>query len=617
MWGRRAWWVAVMAGAVWMGGAGTASAQLGTLLSPGRLARPHANLEGIASCSKCHEQGNRVTAQKCLACHAPIAERIAKKAGVHKAVTTDCVTCHAEHAGVDAELRPFNTTAFNHAAVTGFALDGRHSPIATDCAKCHTTRSFLTAKTTCASCHADVHKGTLGTNCATCHATDVAFKTVGTRFDHSRAAFPLAGAHKTAACATCHVNQRFKGIKFASCADCHRDPHERSLGATCASCHTSDTWRTRTVNHARTGFPLLAKHDTVACASCHKQPAMKVKPKADTCASCHVDVHRGTFKQDCKSCHSESGWGQAPFDHATTKFPLTGKHDGLTCAKCHTSVALTARVSSDRVADFRGLATTCASCHADVHEAELGTSCETCHSSTTFGLDAYRHTRTSDFFAGQHGPLACEKCHARAPLVAPVRTGVRLPLGVKFKGASATCATCHEDVHLGQEGPACETCHTVAVARFAVSDFSHATRTAFPLTGRHATIQCALCHKRETGVFPAKTGTAVRFKGVGKECIACHADVHAGQLGARCETCHQDTTFKLTDYKHKKRDVNAFFVGAHGKAACAACHKPTTGRVASGVASVVQFTIDQTCVSCHADKHLGALGPNCGTCHWP
>ena len=55
---------------------------------------------------------------------------------------------------------------------------------------------------------------------------------------------------------------------------------------------------------------------------------MKVKPKADTCASCHVDVHRGTFKQDCKACHSESGFSKAPFDHSSTRFELTGKHEG-------------------------------------------------------------------------------------------------------------------------------------------------------------------------------------------------------------------------------------------------------------------------------------------------
>ena len=70
---------------------------------------------------------------------------------------------------------------------------------------------------------------------------------------------------------------------------------------------------------------------------------MKVKPRADTCAACHVDVHKGTFKQDCKSCHNETSFTKAPFDHTQTKFALTGKHAPLDCRACHTSVVLTGR----------------------------------------------------------------------------------------------------------------------------------------------------------------------------------------------------------------------------------------------------------------------------------
>ena len=54
-----------------------ASAQLGSLLSPGRLAKAHAQLEGLSNCQQCHEQGRKVTAAKCLGCHKPIADRMA------------------------------------------------------------------------------------------------------------------------------------------------------------------------------------------------------------------------------------------------------------------------------------------------------------------------------------------------------------------------------------------------------------------------------------------------------------------------------------------------------------------------------------------------------------
>ena len=58
-----------------------AGAQIGALVSPGPLSRPHTQFEGIGNCQKCHEPGRQVTASRCLACHKPIAERIAAREG--------------------------------------------------------------------------------------------------------------------------------------------------------------------------------------------------------------------------------------------------------------------------------------------------------------------------------------------------------------------------------------------------------------------------------------------------------------------------------------------------------------------------------------------------------
>ena len=68
----------------------TAHAQLGALVSPGRLSAAHASLEGISNCLSCHTAGQGVSATKCLSCHKPVADRIAQKKGVHRTVTTDC-----------------------------------------------------------------------------------------------------------------------------------------------------------------------------------------------------------------------------------------------------------------------------------------------------------------------------------------------------------------------------------------------------------------------------------------------------------------------------------------------------------------------------------------------
>ena len=609
-------------------GAGTARAQLGSLLSPGPLARPHASLEGVANCAKCHEQGRRVTAQKCLACHQPIAQRIARKVGVHKDAGGECVLCHAEHAGVNGELRPFDQKAFDHAAVTGFALTGKHVLGAQQCAACHKGRSFVDASPACAACHTDVHKPSLGSNCTTCHSTQAAFTAASTAFDHNTAAFRLNGAHTKVACASCHIGGVFKGVKFASCVNCHKEPHQPSLGSSCTTCHTTDSWRTTNVNHQRTSFPLAGAHTKVACASCHKQPPTRVTLKSDTCASCHADVHAGQFTQDCKACHTDTAWKGGRFDHATTTFALRAKHAPLTCDACHRPQAAPARVaariaavptrvsaSATPVVDFRGLKATCVSCHTDVHQGELGTSCETCHSDAAFAVRAYTHKTGGPFFAGQHAALTCEQCHTSLAPARPVRTGTA-PLAVRFAAAARGCGSCHKDIHLGQFTASCETCHSVETAQFAVT-IDHARQTSFVLTGKHGAVACRGCHKVETGRFPAAAGTAVRLKGVGATCVSCHKDVHLGQLVANCESCHTSDTFHLATYAHKSKTVLALMTGAHARASCVDCHKATTGRFPAGTGTAIRFTTGTACVSCHVDQHRGGLGPNCGNCHRP
>lgn len=586
----------------------SASAQLAALVSPGRLSKAHAALEGVDKCLSCHSKGQQVAADKCLTCHKPIAQRIAAKKGVHRDVTNDCVTCHVEHAGVDAELRPFDRTRFDHARDAGFPLDGRHALLAANCASCHKTRSFLTAAPACSSCHADPHKGSLGARCTTCHTTSAKFTEAFKGFDHGKTAFPLAGAHTKVACASCHKTKQFKGTPFASCASCHTDPHRAKFGPTCASCHAETAWRTTKVDHGRTAFPLKGRHATVACQKCHTRPATQVKPRADTCAACHADPHRGTFKQDCASCHNESGFKKGKFDHAATAFPLADKHAGLVCTACHKG----AKAGST---DFRGLKTSCESCHADVHRGELGTSCTKCHTSKSFTVASFTHAAVRPFFGGSHATLACAQCHSAT--LKPARTTADVPaLRVGFTTTSTACASCHKDVHLGQMNSGCETCHAVDAPRFAVVGFSHAN-TKFPLSGKHTAVVCTRCHVVQTGAFPAGQGTARRFKGVAAECVSCHQDPHRGQVEVTCERCHSTTTFDLPGYTHRNaRALRGFFVGRHASAMCRDCHAPLPGAPPEAKAWRT-YKVSTACTDCHTDVHRGALGADCAFCHKP
>jgi len=626
--------LAALTAVAWLALTGRAEAQFGALVSPGPLARAHASLEGASNCQKCHEAGRKVTPEKCLTCHQPIAQRIREQRGVHKGVT-DCVKCHVDHAGVDGELRPFDTKTFSHFAVTGFALDGKHAPLA--CNACHKVRSFLTTSPLCVTCHEDVHKGTLGTKCETCHPTAMAFKDAKTAFDHSVTAFPLLGAHKTVTCAECHRSDDYRVPRF-SCAGCHKTPHPPAVSSACATCHSVENWHTKKFDHDTTAFPLKGEHAKVPCESCHKQPATKVKPPSATCGACHVDAHKGEFPKDCKSCHVETGWKNAPFDHqanTASHFALAGGHAGMACAACHTNVAASAALPpAKKVVDFRGQKIACASCHADVHQGELGSSCESCHTATSFAVTAFTHPGAAAFYAGQHAGVACEKCHRNPAVLAivtkaapaaprapatptpPLAAKKHLaPIGIRFKSTPTTCVTCHADPHLGQVNTACETCHSVAGVKFAADTFTH-DRSRFALTGKHQSVDCAQCHKRETGTFPAGPGTAVRLSGMDLSCRSCHADVHLGQVSLTCETCHTTDKFKLTKYTHQHPPAD-FFTGSHLRARCDACHKTVTAQFPAGRGTAVQFKVDAKCVSCHEDPHKGSLGQDCGSCHKP
>jgi len=618
--------VALVAAALLCATGRPARAQLGTLASPGPLSRAHASLEGLANCQKCHEPGRQVTAGRCLACHKPIADRMARKTGVHRDVTDDCVTCHVEHAGVDAELRPFDAARFDHAAETGFPLDGLHAPLARECSRCHKTRSFLTLSPACASCHSDVHKGTLGSACATCHATGVPFRQASRTFDHGRSAFPLAGAHRDVACARCHRDGRFKGLAFQECSACHRDPHVQRFGPACSTCHDAASWRTEKVDHAKTAFTLVGRHRTVQCAACHRQPPMRARLAFSACASCHADPHKGTFKERCETCHDETGFTRAgsTFDHAArTAFPLDGRHAGLPCSKCHTGAAAAGPASprargrpaaaASRTLDYRGLEAACASCHADPHKGELGAGCARCHSSATFAVKTFTHEAHPELFRGAHATAACAACHARRGPTAPVRTGATLAL-MQFKGVPAACASCHDDPHLGQVGTACETCHDAERPTFALAGFSH-DRARFALTGAHRDVPCEKCHRIETAAFPGGRGTARRLTGLAADCASCHRDEHEGQLGPRCETCHTTKTFGVTEYTH--RGLEGFFVGRHARLACAACHKREAGGDPERRAGRVRFKTGAECSACHEDAHQGAMRAPCATCHSP
>ena len=158
-------------------------------LSPGDLATPHSDLEGVANCISCHELGKGPSDRLCLDCHAEIDERLKSRRGYHHRLMQDrenaCPKCHSDHNGRDFELVhwPDGQERFDH-TLTGYKQEGAHAGL--KCRQCHQQkyivsdlrvlrqnidldRTFLGLDTRCLDCHKDRHQGQLKDDCTRCH----------------------------------------------------------------------------------------------------------------------------------------------------------------------------------------------------------------------------------------------------------------------------------------------------------------------------------------------------------------------------------------------------------------------------------------------------------------
>ena len=76
-----------------------------------------------------------------------------------------------------------------------------------------------------------------------------------------------------------------------------QSPHGK-LSLECAACHRSDGWTpvqiSKKFDHSKFGFPLVGAHTTTNCRACRQ--GLDFKGTSTTCASCHQDTHRGSWR---------------------------------------------------------------------------------------------------------------------------------------------------------------------------------------------------------------------------------------------------------------------------------------------------------------------------------
>lgn len=555
-------------------GAAPAKAQI----SPGPLSKAHESLTGTTQCASCHQFGTSIPTFKCLDCHKEIAQRLEAKHGYHAQIQMknpngkDCVRCHLEHNGENFNLIRWEPSKeqFDH-RLAGYKLEGKHAGIA--CEKCHMPSSMV---------------------------------------PEERALIKMKDLSKS-----------FFGLS-QDCVTCHKDPHKGQLGNNCLQCHNFTDWKAaKQFDHSKTRYPLTGLHIQVACEKCHKPdqpggPARYKNMNFAACTDCHIDPHKGSFKQRCEECHTTAGWKKVlprfEFDHSKTKYPLLGLHAKVGCDQCH--------VKGDfkRPLPFAE----CVDCHKpDPHKGQFESrpkkgECAECHTvdgwkPSLFGVK--EHDTSKYPLKGKHVKVECAKCH--------------LPAGKDtiYKVKYAACADCHKDAHDGQFAAApylnkCEDCHTVQDFHRSTFTIAKHRKTRFALVDAHAAVPCADCHKAGAA---GRTDKILPFQFKDRTCTACHADPHHGEFKDRqaqrradgtplgCEACHNVKSWAdVNNFDHSKTKFP--LLGAHRAVKCGDCHKVPVG------AKEIQFKgTSQICEDCHKDAHAGQFAKQgktpCADCH--
>jgi len=367
------------------------------------------------------------------------------------------------------------------------------------------------------------------------------------------------------------------------CLDCHKAVKERfadrggyhgKLEGKCETCHTDHkglgmdiiSLNSETFNHRLANYPLTGKHAEIDCNKCHpeKGPEDEIKSRYiglnfGECTACHKDPHPDGFGLDCMKCHTTAGWSGRALSYVhnlDSKYKLLGKHQEISCAKCHKS--------ADPEATFSLPNTQCAQCHQDVHKGQLSKHCENCHNEQGWtGRNlAYSHAQDSKYkLLGKHQALDCNKCHRAA------EPGAKLA-AAQFANLGTECLHCHEDEHKEQLSKKCSECHNELGWKGALVSFDHNEQSSYRLDAIHQSAACADCHQDK------------KYKPLESECTGCHGaydSIMAGGRGqapgsaksdphwnrVRCDQCH-DTRIedqRMALYQDK----------------CVECHNPRYG----------------------------------------
>lgn len=579
------------------------------------------------SCTECHSNPSNYQLFSCTDCHEHNqADMDDEHEGVGGYVYSSqaCYECHPTGSAEGG---------FNH-NLTNFPLSGGH--LSASCLQCHAD-GYQGTSTLCFDCHAADYQQSANPNhvaagidndCATCHTAAPGWKPA--TFDVHSQYYPLTGAHAGIAndCFTCHGGSYTNTP--GTCSGCHSQDYNQStnpdhlaagIDDECAACHTTAPgWKPATFAIHNQYYPLNGAHAGIAtdCFACHGGSYTNTP---STCFGCHSQEYNQTtnpphaeaqFSTECATCHTESAWIPATFEHDAAYFPIySGAHESTwqTCNECHTSPG-------------NYMLFSCIDCHehnqADMDDEHQGVggyqynsqACFDCHP-TGDAAGGFNHNFTNFPLTGAHITTLCADCHQNG-----------------YIGTTTVCYECHtadfntsaNPGHLALGLPQeCADCHTTNPGWQPATFDIH--NEYYQLNGAHAALanDCFVCHQGNYVTTPAT-------------CFGCHDDDYnqtndpphqTAQFPTECLLCHTERVWEPSTFNH---DAQYFPIysgkhegewdfcadchtnpGNYGIFSCIDCHEhnqPDMDRKHNEVSGYVYNSI--ACLECHptgSDMH--------------
>ena len=459
---------------------------------------------------------------------------------------------------------------------------------------------------------------------------DAAAVLANEKFDHVKTGFNLTGAHATARCVTCHINNVLKGTP-RECASCHIAGNRMSAIAKptsnhlitnepCGTCHKTSLWSPAFFSHVGVA--------TGTCKTCHNGSQASGLPRGHT-----------STNSSCDSCHKTTDWLQAAFSHkgivngcstchgqtfqGSTPTPKPAKHmvTSADCSDCHITTSFVTLKPGANIPLPSGhfpTTQTCGACHRGasfipgiMNHVGITGNCEQCHGSTISWLGVTTRSKPGGHMVTS---LQCATCHTSTSTFT-LNANAILPMPAGHLPSLKPCSTCHSTYgpgsgvmnHIGIN-TGCASCHTGQ--SFPVGQ--GVSPLPKPPTSSHipSTTPCELCHSPTSTSGGGFFGAVMNHTGITANCSSCHYD-NNGYTGAKtkldflghmattadCSTCHSPSSTQPGGFAGATGGV---LPANHVPATepCSICH---TNGYTGGTTLHNHIVIASNCVRCHSD----------------